>query len=268
LTLVARQYGRAGSPVFLLHGGPGAAGHMAPVARRLAVSYRVFEPFQRKSGKEPLTVARHVADLHDVVDHYARGQRPALIGASWGAMLALAYAAVHPRATGPIVLVGCGTFDPVAHSELRKTIPARTDESVRARLKQIGQLDPDQALKETARIMTQVYSYDPLASPHDEDEVDARAHDETWKDMVRLQTEGIYPASFAAIKVPVLMMLGTFDPHPGRLIMSSLKAYLPQLEYHELERCGHYPWIERASAERFFVFLLAWLESRMSPQPS
>ena len=37
--------------------------------------------------------------------------------------------------------------------------------------------------------------------------------------MLRLQTEGIYPASFAAIKVPVLMVHGTFDPHPGRLIM-------------------------------------------------
>jgi hypothetical protein len=36
--------------------------------------------------------------------------------------------------------------------------------------------------------------------------------------MLRLQTEGIYPAAFAAIKVSVLMVHGTFDPYPGRLI--------------------------------------------------
>jgi hypothetical protein len=81
-------------PIMLLHGGPGAAGHMAPVAWRLASSYRIFEPFQRRGGAEPLTVARRVAELHDVINHRARGQ-PALIGSSWGAMLALAYAAVR-----------------------------------------------------------------------------------------------------------------------------------------------------------------------------
>ena len=54
---------------------------------------------------EPLTVARHVADLHDVVLAVCDGQSPALVGESWGAMLALAYAAEHPRDVGPIVLV-------------------------------------------------------------------------------------------------------------------------------------------------------------------
>ena len=73
---------------------------MAPVARGLAGSHRVVEPFQRGSGGERLTVARHVADLHEVINFYAGRCRPALLGASWGAMLALAYAATHPSSTG------------------------------------------------------------------------------------------------------------------------------------------------------------------------
>jgi hypothetical protein len=34
----------------------------------MAASYRVVEPFQRRSGSERLTVATHIADLHEVID--------------------------------------------------------------------------------------------------------------------------------------------------------------------------------------------------------
>jgi len=56
----ARSYGTAGPLVIVLHGGPGAPGYMAPVARGLADSFRIVEPFQRGSGGEPLSVARHM----------------------------------------------------------------------------------------------------------------------------------------------------------------------------------------------------------------
>lgn len=257
--LFVRTYGSAGPPVIVLHGGPGAAGHMAPVARGLADLYRVIEPFQRASGSERLTVARHVADLHEVMTVCTEGCRPALLGASWGAMLALAYAAAHPSSTGPLVLVGCGTFDPVTRAAMQSTVAERMNDEIRAQLKQAEQLDPNARLKASAKATAPIYSYDPMSFPHADDEVDAHAHEETWGDMLRLQTEGIYPAAFAAIKVPVLMVHGTFDPHPGRLTMQTLRPYLPQLEYRELEHCGHYPWIERAATDAFFSVVRDWL---------
>lgn len=257
--LHVREYGHSGPRVIVLHGGPGASGHMAPVARGLAGSHRVVEPFQRGSGGERLTVARHVADLHEVINLYAGRCRPALLGASWGAMLALAYAATHPSSTGPLVLVGCGTFDLVARAELERTIAERMNDEIRAWIKCADQLDRDERLKASVEAMIPIYSYDLLASPHEEDKIDARAHHETWADMLRLQAEGIYPAAFAAIKVPILMVHGTFDPLPGRLILEGLRPYLPQLEYRELQRCGHYPWLERAAADTFFTLVRKWL---------
>jgi pimeloyl-ACP methyl ester carboxylesterase len=262
--LHVREYGSAGPPVIVLHGGPAAAGHMAPVARQLANSYRIFEPLQRGSGSERLTVATHVADLHDVIDFHAEGCRPALIGASWGAMLALAYAAAHPSSTGPLILVGCGTFDPIARAALRSTIAARMNDTVRAQLLAAAQLDQDKTFKASAEAMVPIYSVDLLSSPHEEDMVDARAHHETWEDMLRLQTDGTYPAAFAAIKVPVLMVHGTFDPHPGRLILESLRPHLSQLEYRELEHCGHYPWLEKSAANIFFSIVPEWLGRHMN----
>jgi pimeloyl-ACP methyl ester carboxylesterase len=236
---------------------------MAPVARGLAGSYRVIEPFQRGSGRERLTVARHVADLHEVVNFYTGRCHPALLGASWGAMLALAYAATHPSSTGPLILVGCGTFDLVARAELQTVIAQRMNDEIRARLKCADELDEDECLKASAEAMMPIYSYDLSASPHEGDKVDARAHHETWDDMVRLQAEGTYPAAFAAIEVPILMIHGTFDPLPGRLIFAGLRPYLPQLEYRELERCGHYPWLETHTADSFFSLVRGWLAGNL-----
>jgi pimeloyl-ACP methyl ester carboxylesterase len=176
-------------------------------------------------------------------------------------MLALAYAATHPSSTGPPILVGCGTFDLAARAELQKTIAERMNDEIRARLKCADPLDQDERLKASVEALMPVYSYDIRASPHEEDKVDARGHHETWEDMVRLLAEGIYPAAFAKIKVHPD---GLWDirPSSGGLI-SGLRTYLPQLEYRELERCGHYPWLERPAADAFFSLVREWLASNL-----
>ena len=257
-----RKHGTAGPWVVVVHGGPGAPGHMAPVARGLEDSFRIVEPFQRGSGGDPLTVARHVADLHEVV---APLGRPAIVGSSWGAMFALAYAAAHPATAGPLVLVGCGTFDLAARAQFRATIDERMDDALRARIAALEREnpDPDRRLRAFADLLSPVYEYDPLPGNLGFEGCDARAHDETWNDMLRLQADGTYPAAFAAIESPVLMLHGAFDPHPGRMIRASLEPHVRRLEYVEWERCGHYPWIERHAREAFFTTVRDWLRATM-----
>jgi pimeloyl-ACP methyl ester carboxylesterase len=238
---------------------------MAPVARGLADRFRALEPLQRGSGGEPLTVARHVADLDQVVAARCGGTRPALVGHSWGAMLALAYAAEHPSSAGPLVLVGCGTFDPVAREHMRARVEERMHHSLRRRLERLPKEypDPDERLKAKGGLILPVYSYELITTDQEVEACDARAHQETWADMVRLQKEGVYPAALAAIRAPVLMLHGAADPHPGHMIRASLEPYLPQLEYREWERCGHSPWLERAVRDEFFAALREWLSQRL-----
>jgi pimeloyl-ACP methyl ester carboxylesterase len=233
---------------------------MAPVARGLAGQFRIIEPLQRGSGGDRLTVMRHVADLHERVE--SRGSaRATLIGHSWGAMLALAYAAAHPDRAGPLVLVGCGTFDPAARARMQATVQARLDNDMRERLARLPEdvPDPDERLQVLGDLILPLYSYDLLTNDQEVIACDARAHQETWEDMVRLQEEGVYPAAFTAITSPILMLHGAADPHPGRMIQARLKPHLPQLEYHEWERCGHSPWLERAVRDEFFAILREWL---------
>ncbi len=263
----ARAYGSSGPPVVLIHGGPGAPGHMAPIARELAGRFRVLEPFQRGSGGTPLTVARHLEDLHEAIVSFA-GETPVhLVGSSWGAMLALAYAAAAPGRTRGLVLVGCGTFDPAARERFETTVRERMDDRLRARMDGLDTEipDPDERLRLKAELLLPLYSHDLLTADLENEHVDAHANRESWEDMLRLQREGVYPAAFATIDAPVLMLHGARDPHPGRMIRASLEPYVAQLEYHEWDSCGHFPWVEREVRDDFHARLRSWLSSPGAP---
>lgn len=256
-----RSYATTGPYVVVLHGGPGAPGHMAPVARALAPRFRVLEPLQRGSGGVRLTVDLHVHDLHEVIQSINSSEPIFLVGSSWGAMLALAYAATHPTRVNGLVLIGCGTFDTASRARFEANLQERTDDQLRARMQSLNVkiVDPDEKLRLGANLLSPLYSHDLITTDLENGRVDAQAFKETWQDMLRLQHAGVYPAAFKNINIPVLMIHGAYDPHPGRMIRDSLAPYLPQLEYIELMDCGHYPWLERKAREEFFACLVRWL---------
>jgi pimeloyl-ACP methyl ester carboxylesterase len=260
---IVREYGHGLETLIAVHGGPAAAGDLAPLARVLSQHWRVLEPYQRGSGGEPLTVATHVEDLDAVVREQCGGRPVILVGHSWGAMLALAYAAAHPTAPTALVLIGCGTFSQAARTEFEDR-RKRASVAHQVALAQIARSDhdPNRRLAVRARVMTRIYGFDVDDDASDLVSIDAVAHSETWADMVRLQNAGVYPAAFAAIDCPVLMLHGDCDPHPGRLIRDDLAPYMLQLEYREFPRCGHSPWIERAAREEFLAFVNQWIAAR------
>ncbi|MGA2441274.1 MAG: alpha/beta hydrolase, partial [Tepidisphaeraceae bacterium] len=91
---------------------------------------------------------------------------------------------------------------------------------------------------------------------------DSKAHEDTWNDMLRLQREGQYPAALSTVQSPVLMLHGDYDPHPGPSTRDLLRRSIPQLEYHELRRCGHSPWRERFARDEFFQIMSRWLKRK------
>jgi len=264
---VVRIYGEFGPQVILLHGGPGAAGYMAPVARELSDAFHVIEPFQRRSENDSLTVQRHIDDLDDVVREYCTEEQPAIVGHSWGAMLALAYAAQHADVARCIVLIGCGTFDQGARYHLQSTLVERTTPQLTCRLGRLSReiADPDVRLCVYSRLLEPLYIYDALQDEtHETEEYDHKGHDESWRDMLRLQACGVYPETLVRVRTPLLMIHGDWDPHPGQSTLKTLVPYLPQIEYAELTNCGHYPWRERHTRGRFYDHVRAWLGMYMT----
>lgn len=262
-----RKYGNSIHSVVVLHGGPAASGDVAPVAQGLSNLFTVIEPWQRGSGAETLSVARHVEDLHSVIMGLDCASPPALVGHSWGAMLALCYAATHPSKAGPIVLVGCGTFDLASRARMKEIFRDRTDPHLQERLAAVSAStgDPSEIHMKRLRLTRDLSVYDRLEPWPEKEEyepLDVRAHQETWSDMMRLQANGTYPEAFSAITSEVLMLHGNYDPHPGLMIYESLRPFVRALEYRELDRCGHSPWLERFARTEFFSILRTWLLQR------
>ena len=162
---------------------------MAPIARAIADSFRVLEPFQSSVSA---TVADHVADLHEVVESYASDTAPALVGHSWGAMLALAYAAAHPSSAGPIVLICSGTFDLAAREQFGINLSERKkDEGARRRFQLALQIaDPNERFHELGKQTLELYSYDLATNDQEIDESEPGTGAETGTTWCVCRTRG------------------------------------------------------------------------------
>jgi len=257
-----REHGKTGPDVVVLHGGPGAQGSVASLSASLAPWARVHEPIMRRSGILPLTMEQHIEDLHRVAPKQAT-----YIGHSWGAMLALSYAARHPGTIASVVLVGCGAYDEASREEhMRRTRAAlgahgvaRADDLQRRLAEATDQAWRDSLLGQLGDTIERAQSVDPLGVTIADTTPDAAGYDETWADVIRLQREGIEPTRFAHIDCPVLMLHGQNDPHPGTMIRDALRPYIPQLAYIAIHDCGHVPWLERHGREPFFRALRQWV---------
>lgn len=259
-----RQCGTGGPTLVVLHGGPGAPGSAHGLAQSLADKFVVLEPIQRRSGQVSMTVAQHVEDLRAVMPVPAT-----IVGWSWGAMLGLSFAASYPEHVNGLVLVGCGTYDESSRKFFRAEVkralgPCGVRRIADLEIELAGQTESDarnRILDELGRLYMTAETYEPLDIQDDDVDhlpADALGHNETWNDVLRLQREGVEPARFTRISAPVLMIHGAVDPHPGPVTRELLRAFIPGLEYVEIERCGHEPWRERYARARFIRTVQTW----------
>ena len=100
-----RKWGHGPYSLAVIHGGPGAPGEMAPVARELSAFTGVLEPFQTE-----MTLDGQVQELRSVLEEEA--QVPVtLVGFSWGAFLSWMTAARYPSLVRKLILVSSPPFE-------------------------------------------------------------------------------------------------------------------------------------------------------------
>lgn len=109
--LLARVVGQ-GEPVIVLHGGPDFDhGYLLPDLDRFGDALRLVYYDQRGRGRsaenvvpEDVSLASDVEDV-DRVRQYFGLEAPALLGHSWGTVLALEYALLHPARVSRLILM-------------------------------------------------------------------------------------------------------------------------------------------------------------------
>src|ERR687888_121061 len=115
LTDRARLYYRVvgeGSPIIVLHGGPDFDHYyLLPEMDRLAESFRLVYYDQRGRGRsagdvqpDEVSLASEIEDLESVRRHF-RLESAAVLGHSWGGVLAMEYATRHRDRVSHLILV-------------------------------------------------------------------------------------------------------------------------------------------------------------------
>jgi pimeloyl-ACP methyl ester carboxylesterase len=258
-----RAYGKAPFTIAVIHGGPGAGGEMAPVARKLAPYYGVLEPIQTA-----VTLEGQVQELRKVLE--SQSHSPViLIGFSWGAWLSFIVAARYPALIKKLILVGCAPFEERYTAALHEIRLIRLDadektefESLLQGLNNPATKDKDRLLARLGALAFKADAYDALLDQVDEtDRIDQKGDifQSVWDSAAKMRRSGELLALSEHIQCPVVAIHGDHDPHPAEGVGEPLSGVLRDFRMVVLEKCGHTPWIERQARDRFYSVLEAEL---------
>jgi pimeloyl-ACP methyl ester carboxylesterase len=254
-----RTLGQSPYDIAVVHGGPGAGGEMAPVARELGQERGVLEPIQTATS-----VTGQVEELRTTLEQH--GDLPlTLIGFSWGAWLSLMVAAYHPALVQKLVLISSGPFEEKYVAGLSETRMSRLSLEERTDYDRIVQLlsnpateDKDRLLSRLGALSWKTDAYDPVEEePPAADAVEPQGEifHAVWEEAAEMRRSGRLLALTSQIRCPVVALHGDFDPHPAEGVRAPLSARLQQFRFVLLPHCGHTPWIERQAREEFYARL-------------
>jgi pimeloyl-ACP methyl ester carboxylesterase len=251
-----RKYGRMPFTVAVVHGGPGAPGEMAPVARQLSSVMGVLEPLQTAA-----TVDGQVEELQGVLKDNV-DIPVTLIGFSWGAMLGFIVAARYPSFVKKLILVGSGAYEEKYAAYIMETRLGRLGAeereetlSLMAALNYPSAEDKNTLMARLGELLSRADTYDPL--PHDDEVLECQydIFQSVWEQARMLRSSGKLLELGKGIQCPVIAIHGDYDPHPYEGVRTPLSRVLRDFRFILLERCGHRPWIEWRAKDRFYDIL-------------
>jgi pimeloyl-ACP methyl ester carboxylesterase len=257
-----RTYGKPPFTIAVIHGGPGAPGEMASVARELSSAYTVLEPLQTKP-----TVAGQIEELKSILESCA--ELPViLIGHSWGAMLGYMFTGENPDMVKKLILVSSGAYEDsyaagIMDTRFNRMSPEQILEmdAVLDKLDDPAEQKKDALLAKFGEIMSAVDSYNPIPRRTEAIECNYEINKSISAEAGLLRSSGKLLSYGLNIKCPVAAIHGTYDPHPAEGVRLPLSRVVKNFKFILLEKCGHDPWYEREARDEFYHVLYRELES-------
>ncbi len=259
VNLLIRKYGNSPFKAAIIHGGPGACGSVACIAKKLSKTCGAVEPIQSKYAILDL-----INELHEQLKEVST--KPlTLVGHSWGAWLAVLYTANYPELVKRIVLVGSGPFKAEYVSKImeRRLYNLSDREAVlfNSLLKQLesdNTTDKNASIKQLGVLAEKADNYNTFFV---EDNVESIATDgeiyaSIWPQADKMRSNGELLQALNKLKCPVTVIHGEHDPHPVEGVTEPLKEQGVVFDVHILQHCGHSPFKEREAVERFYQILI------------
>ena len=254
------RYGAPGAaPLLVLHGGPGAShDYLLPQMLELAESHELFFYDQRGGGRSktddraPITWQTQVADLEAIVAELGLGV-PAVVGYSWGGLLALLATVERARAKTvlPSLLV---LIDPAPltrqyrerfEAEFARRQNGDEIKALRAELADSGlrERDMDAYRQRAFELSVAGYFAEPRAARNlTPFRVTGRVQQSVWGSLADFDVV----RGLAGLKLPALFVHGRQDPIPLESSEEGARALGASLVV--IEECGHVPYVEQPGA--------------------
>lgn len=271
-SLYTREIGR-GQPVIVLHGGPDFDhGYLLPELDGWSDAFRLLYYDQRGRGRsaegvrpEDVTLESEVRDLDDVRQHFGLDSA-ALLGHSWGALLALEYALRNPTRVSHLILmnpapVSGGDLALLRRSYLAK-IGAEMDRqreilagaayqegdpgavTARYRIHFRPALVREEDYESLMARMREAFIRQGAAGIVKARAVEDRLYRDTW------EQEGYdLLTDLRALNIPTLIITGDHDFIPVQVAEHIARA-IPGATFVTIPDCGHFAYLECAAEVR------------------
>jgi pimeloyl-ACP methyl ester carboxylesterase len=251
-----RRYGARPYKIAVIHGGPGAPGEMAPVAKELTSLTGVLEPLQTKDSVEG-----QVQELHDVL--VENGDLPViLIGYSWGAWLSFIVTARYPSLVQKLILIGSGAFEEKYADNIVGDRLNRLSENERIEalnlietINNFASGNKDKHMARLGELFAKADTYAALPHKNEVLEFSEEINRKVWAEAKQMRISGELLSLGKQIICPVVAIHGDYDPHLAGGVREPLRRVLQDLKFILLEKCGHEPWIERFARDKFYMTL-------------
>jgi len=251
------KYGNPPYSVVLVHGGPGAAGYLKPVAEKLSEIFGVLEPFQTEN-----TVDGQIEELRKFLK--SNSTLPVvLIGHSWGAWLSVLFASENPDYVKKIILVSGGPFDDEYVKSINELKMSRLNEDDIAEMNSLKEIlnDPSakdklELFKKFGNLNSKTDYYNRINYNDDIVEYNPDIFLTVNRESLYLRKSGKLLRAAGRLKCPVTAVHGDFDTHPYKGVEEPLSKILSNFSFHLLEKCGHYPWNEKEAKDKFYELLM------------
>jgi proline iminopeptidase len=259
-----------GQPIIILHGGPSFDhSYLLPDMDRLADAFRLIYYDQRGRGKSAWNVPPAAVSLQSEMDDlealraYLHVEHAALLGHSWGGLLALEYALRHPKRVSHLILLNTA---PVSYEDFQlfeRQLNTREPED----LERMRVLESSPAFEEgdleTRAAYYRLYFQPTLRPPEllarlsahlyvgwtKESVLTARATTgRLWEETAEMPEYNLLP-QITRLHIPTLVLHGDYDFVPVTCAAHIAEA-IPGARLVVLPNCGHFSYLERPDAVR------------------
>lgn len=254
-----KKYGNAPFNIAVIHGGPGAPGQVAPMARELSSICGILEPFQTADS-----IDGQILELKGILENNA--ETPViLIGHSWGAWLSYIFAARYPQLVKKLILVGCGSFEEKYLAAMNSSRISRLSEAENNRVGELFNLLNDlnnknnknkkDALSEFGKLMSKADSFAPITLEDEGVDFHPKVFENCMKEITYLRKSKELLEIGKEIKCSVIAIHGEYDSHAFEGVEKPLSTVIEDFKFILLKDCGHYPWNEIYAKDKFYQII-------------